>query len=151
MYRELDCGSKLNNNMNKKLIILALLPFVIFFLFGGKPNASNQAIGGAVNEALLAPRERKEIPAVKEFLKERYPGDDKRIDSSGDAATALKQYGVVDERDGGLWFNTSVGIPPCEVSIRGTFWFSASQDGFADQWLGCMKDEKDSYSWQVIR
>lgn len=63
----------------------------------------------------------------------------------------LKIANIVKEIDGGLLFSTSIGIPECNEENRGIFWFSASKEKFADQWLGCMKDESENYAWQVIR
>lgn len=63
----------------------------------------------------------------------------------------LVKSGVIHEIDGFQWFHTQIGQPVCVKETSGMFGYIAAKDGVADQWIGCMKDVSNQYSWQVIR
>jgi hypothetical protein len=61
----------------------------------------------------------------------------------------IKHIGYLKEVDGGLYFNTSVALPPCEDSVRGVIWFIKNTDT-PDELLVCTKIKDGSSIWRVI-
>lgn len=56
----------------------------------------------------------------------------------------------IHEFDGGIWFNTSLGLPPCEETMRGVQWFVKGADGFDDSMVVCARDAKGLFEWHTI-
>lgn len=88
----------------------------------------------------------------KEDLGERLSGFLSRPPSPDDViADTVKYSGHLEEIDGGLWFNTGVGVPPCDESMRGAMWYIAGADGFDDKLLFCARDAKGESAWRPIQ
>ena len=54
------------------------------------------------------------------------------------------------EINGGMRLNTATSKPTCDVTARGTFWFTQGGAGVKDDVEVCAKDATDTYAWRTI-
>jgi len=54
------------------------------------------------------------------------------------------------EVSGGLRLNTVAAKPPCDATVRGTFWVTQGAAGVKDSVEICAKDNVDAFAWRVL-
>lgn len=124
--------------------VLSLLISIIAVYFSYSA-MNNERLAGirdvAVESAVYEGKERKQEDIDAEKEKKNMVG--------APNADIIKNLGSLMEVDGGIYFNTSVEIPPCEDSVRGVIWFMKNTDT-SDELLMCTKIKDGSFIWRII-
>jgi hypothetical protein len=130
-------------------IIASVILSVILSVFVSlllKSDSPQLPFGGVVITDAEIARDSVLGTALKEKLEEKFL--DRRGYNETNVATILKSLGQIHEFDGGLWFSTSVPLPPCEESTRGLLWFVTGES--EDNLILCKKLLNGSLNWVTI-
>jgi len=132
-------------------VLIAVITSAGFTTFVGGPMLSGPA--SSKTPESFTKESAKHLPLDAKAIEEIKKQTDTGLpvaESDGEAHT-LRRSGRLTEVDGGVWFNTGVGIPPCEgESMRGVLWFVSRNDGYDDQLLLCARNAEGDIAWHYI-
>ena len=72
------------------------------------------------------------------------------VDMSGRVGLGTSIPDQALEVNGGMQLNTNASKPSCEVTVRGTFWFTQGGVGIQDTAEVCAKDSANAYAWSTL-
>jgi hypothetical protein len=73
-----------------------------------------------------------------------------RVTSTGRVGIGTTTPATALEVDGGVRVNTVEARPPCNATVRGTFWVTQGGAGVKDAVEVCAKDGSDTFAWRTL-
>lgn len=126
-----------------------------YLMFGSLDPVGNvYKLGGAINVRAESTWTSTSLPTYFTIetagLNQSIYNEKVRVTSSGNMGIGTKAPVQKLDVNGGIRMSATTAAPACNVSVRGTFWFTQGALGVADMLQICSKDSAGTYLWRKV-